>query len=282
MIKGAAVARHVDIVGFGRVGRALAGSLARAGYAVRAWTPTPRGRAGEDVEVHEGAMPTGFPSGDLVFLAVSDRAIESVAKALPLGEGQIVAHLSGAAGLDVLDVAAARGAEVGSLHPLVSVPPGASELPPCHAAVDGTDAARRALERLARELGLRPFHLPAERRGLYHAAASLAANGLVALSSLAARLLESMGMERKEAVEALLPLVGSAVEAVRSRGIPAALTGPVARGDAETVRRHLQALAGSDAETAYRALMQEALALARELGEANESALDTIAALLRK
>lgn len=281
MIKGAPVARHADIVGYGRMGRALSGSLARAGFRVRVWTPSLRGREAEGIELCEGPIPPGFPSGEFVFLAVSDRAIPTVARSLSVREGQIVAHLSGAAGLDVLEAAAACGAEIGSLHPLVSVPPGASELSPCHAAVDGTETARRALEDLAHALGLRPFFVPPEMRGLYHAAASLAANGLVALSSLAARLFERLGVARPEAVEALVPLLGSAVDALRSRGLPAALTGPVARGDAETVRRHLEVLESTDAEAVYRALMLEALALSRELGEASAEALDAIATLLK-
>lgn len=282
MIKADPVVRHVDIVGYGRLGKALAHSLSRAGASVRVWTPTVRGRGGEGIGVFEGEKPSGFPSGEIVLLAVSDRAIEAVAEDLEVREGQIVAHLSGAAGLDVLRSASSRGAEVGSLHPLLAVPAGAASLPEGFAAVDGSDEARRALEELARAIGLLPFHVPAEMRAVYHAAASLAANGLVALAGLAADLFGRMGMGRAEAVQALVPLLGAAVEGLASRGLPGALTGPVCRGDVETVRRHLEAIAGTSAERSYRALMTCALALSRELGEADEAALEAIASLLNE
>src|SRR5690606_8784645 len=226
MIQADPVVRHVAIVGYGRLGKALAHSLSRAGASVRVWTPTVRGRGGEGIGVFEGEKPSGFPSGEIVLLAVSDRAIEAVAEDLEVREGQIVAHLSGAAGLDVLRSASSRGAEVGSLHPLLAVPAGAASLPEGFAAVDGSDEARRALEELARAIGLRPFHVPAEMRAVFHAAASRAANGLVALAGLAADLFGRLGMGREEAVEALVPLLGAVVEGLSSRGLPGALTGP--------------------------------------------------------
>lgn len=272
--------RHADIVGFGRIGEALAVSLQRAGWRVRAWSPSARGRSSDCARLQEGPRPEDFPSAPLVFLACSDGAIAEVAAALPFRPGQIVAHLSGALGLDALAPAAARGAEVGSLHPLVAVPSGKAGLPPCHAAVEGSPPARRRLEALARELGLQPFSLPPAGRAAYHAAASLAANGLVALASLSSRLLENLGLERDQALRALLPLLRSAIEGLEHRGLPGALTGPVARGDEATVERHVDALAANEALPAYRALSAEALRLARELGEADPARLDAIARLL--
>ncbi|HLV60299.1 MAG TPA: DUF2520 domain-containing protein [Fredinandcohnia sp.] len=272
--------RHADIVGFGRIGEALAVSLTRAGWTTRAWSPSLRGRATAAGALVEGPRPEDFPSAPVVFLAVSDAAVAEVAANLPVRPGQVVAHLSGALGLDALAPAAERGAEVGSLHPLVAVPSGQDGLPPCFAAVEGSPRARAVLEGIARALGLRPFSLPPEGRAAYHAAASLAANGLVALESLAVRILASLGLRRDEALAALLPLVRSAVDGLERRGLPGALTGPVARGDASTVRRHLDALAESDALATYRALFVEALRLARELGEADPARLDAIAEIL--
>lgn len=273
--------RHVDIVGLGRMGRAFAVSLRRAGWKVRAWSPTPRGRLVEGISLTEGPRPEDFPSAPLVLLAVSDRSIGDAAVALPLRPGQLVVHHSGALGLEVLAPAEAQGAEVGSLHPLVAVASGAEGLPPCHAAVDGSESVRPRLESLAREVGLQPFTIPPEKRALYHATASLAANGLVALASLATRLLRELGLADAQAVSALAPLLASALEGLERRGLPGGLTGPVARGDEATVRRHLEALAGREALPTYLHLSEEMLRLARELGEAAPEKLAAIEALLR-
>src|SRR5690606_1661352 len=118
------------------------------------------------------------------------------------------------------------------------------------AAVDGTAAARPRLTDLAREVGLHPFHVPQDQRVRYHAAASLAANGAVALAGLAAQVLQPLGLRRDEALAALLPLLSSALAGLGRVGLPGGLTGPVARGDVEVVRRHLRALAGDEAEGA--------------------------------
>lgn len=263
------------------MGRAFAVSLSRAGWEVRIWSPSARGRVGAGVRLFEGERPSDFPSAPLVLLAVSDGAVEEVARTLPFGPGQLVVHHSGALGLEVLRPAASQGADVGSLHPLVAISSGAEGLPRGFAAVEGSDAIRGRLEILARELGLEPFSLPPEKRALYHATASLAANGLVALASLAARLLHELGLERSEAASALLPLLSSSLEGFEKRGLPRALTGPVARGDASTVHRHLEALSGHEALTAYLTLSEEMLRLARELGDAAPEKLREIEHLLR-
>ena len=147
---------------------------------------------------------------------------------------RFVGHLSGATALDALAPARERGAEAFSLHPLQTIPDGDADLTGAPCAVSGSSAAAlRLAERLAERLGMRPFEVPEERRAAYHAAASIASNLLVALEESAAELLDRIGIE--DARELLAPLVLRTAANWAERG-PEALTGPIARGDAATVR----------------------------------------------
>ncbi len=156
---------------------------------------------------------------------------------------------------------------VGSLHPLQSLPSveiGVERLPGSWCAVDGP----AGVERLAVSLGMRPFRVADDQRVTYHAAASIASNHLVALLGQAARIAVDAGIP----AEALLPLVRATLENVEALGPEAALTGPVARGDTDTVARHLDALP-TDEQRAYRALAAEALRLSGHADGPNQAAL---------
>ena len=209
------------IVGAGRVGTALAGALRAAGIAVE-------GPLGRD-------EPVRAPGP--VLLCVPDGQIASAAEAL--GGPRLVGHTSGATTLDFL---LAAGHEAFSLHPLMTVPRGAGpeQLAGAPAAVAGsTPRALRTARALAGAAGMRPIEIADEDRAAYHAAASVAANLLVALEDGAERLMASAGAGR----DALVPLVRAAVEAWAAQGGERALTGPIARGDDDTVARQRAAVA---------------------------------------
>jgi predicted short-subunit dehydrogenase-like oxidoreductase (DUF2520 family) len=181
-------------------------------------------------------------------------------------------HLSGALGLDALERLRARHA-IGSFHPLQSFP--APRPPDSFRGITvGIDAStptlRRRLERLAREIGASPLGVSDNQRPLYHAAAVFASNYVIAVVAEGVRLLEAIGWSRGKAERALLPLVEGVVANLRKGGTVGALTGPIRRGDAETVRRHLGALDGLRNELGagdiYRMLGQIALEVAREAG----------------
>lgn len=213
---------RIEIVGPGRLGRTLAPLLADAGHTVRL-----RSR-GESVD----------PDADLIWLTVPDRAIADVAGQLP--QGPAVAHASGATDLDALRPHPRRG----SLHPLMTFPGPEIATPslagvPC--AVDASDEPLAALlDGIARDLGLEPVRVPGDRR-LYHAAAVMAGNLATVLLAEAGRALSAAGVPPAQARAMLLPLLqASAGNAVHD---PArALTGPVARRDDATLRRHREAL----------------------------------------
>jgi predicted short-subunit dehydrogenase-like oxidoreductase (DUF2520 family) len=204
----------IAIVGAGRLGTALAAALGAA---------SPLGR---------GADARGATA---VLLCVPDAEIGAAAAAIE--PGPLVGHCSGATGLAVLSPH-----EAFSLHPLMTLPAGT----PHHVfegagcAVDGsTPRALAVAEALAARLGMRATRVTDEDRAAYHAAASIASNFLVTLEGAAERLAATAGVER----ELLAPIVRATVENWAARGADGALTGPIARGDDETVARQRAAVA---------------------------------------
>src|SRR5262249_38091926 len=146
-------------------------------------------------------------------------------------------------------------------------------------AVDATTPAlRRRLAALARRLGAKPRHVPDSQRVLYHAAAVSASNFVDVVVAEAVRTLGRLGWGEKEATAALVPLIEGAVENIRRKGPVKALTGPIRRGDAAVVARHLQAVDDPDL---YRMLALVALRIATEAGLAPDAAERTRRALTR-
>lgn len=218
-------------------------------------------------------VPGPPPPGSLLVLAVPDTALAGVAAewaaAGPAPQGAVALHLSGALPSSVLEPLRARGHAVGALHPLQTVAApderGAA-LRGIAFAFEGEAAARPAADAIARAAGGRVFDVPARGKAKYHAACVFAANYVVANAAVAARLLaEAASIPEADALAALLPLMDGALGNLTRVGLPRALTGPIARGDVEVVRRHLDAL---DAPTRalYSAQAREALRLARSAG----------------
>ncbi|HEV7772436.1 MAG TPA: DUF2520 domain-containing protein [Conexibacter sp.] len=210
------------MVGNGRLGRAMASGLREAGLTV------------------EGPLGRGArcPDADVVILAVPDAEIANAATAIERradGSGPLLGHCSGATTLEPL-----APHEAFSLHPLMTVPAdGPAQLAGASAAIAGTTPhARGIAHQLALHLGLTPIDVADEDRAAYHAAASIASNFLVTLEAAAEQLAASAGIDR----QALVPLVRATVENWAAMGPDRALTGPIARGDEETVDRQRQAI----------------------------------------
>jgi predicted short-subunit dehydrogenase-like oxidoreductase (DUF2520 family) len=237
-------AKPLVVVGRGRVGGSIAKAAELAG-----------------VEVRLASRDDPVDGAGAVLLCVPDEAIAEVCERVA-GAAPLVGHVSGASTLDVL--AAARGASTFSLHPLQTFADGETAVTGTPAAIAGSDQAATSFARsLAEALGMRPFEVPEESRAAYHAAAAMASNLLVALEESAADLVERLGIE--DARELLAPLVLRTAANWAERG-PAALTGPIARGDHATVERHRAALAEAAPELlpVYDALAARAEAVARE------------------
>lgn len=265
------MAEELVVAGRGNVGRSLVQAFHAAGRQARL---VPSGEA-------------DTPSGAIVFLAVPDAAVlgvaERIAKAKPPADAAFV-HVSGALGLDALSPLSDH--DVGSFHPLQSFP---SPQPP-EAFRDitvATDASSARLERrlaeLARELGARPRHVGDPDRVLYHAAAVFASNYTVAVVAEATRILQAAGWTADEAEQALIPLVRGTLANLGRSGSVKALTGPVRRGDADTVLRHVDALRKvRGAEDLYRMLGLVALEIAQDAGLDPAAARRTKRALTQK
>ncbi|HEY6875984.1 MAG TPA: DUF2520 domain-containing protein [Candidatus Dormibacteraeota bacterium] len=173
-------------------------------------------------------------------------------------------HLSGALGLDAL--APLKHNPVGSFHPLQSFPfyRDPSAFRGITIAIDASmPALRKSLFGLARGLGARPKLVTDRERVRYHAAAVFASNFVDAVIAEAVHELEAIGWSEREATAALMPLVEGAVENIRRKGVVAAMTGPIRRGDEETVSRHLEAVERPDL---YRILGSIALEIAEAAG----------------
>ena len=257
------------LVGAGRCGVQLARAIEASGLGVAGVeTRSPRGRA----RVRK-ALPgvRAFGEGDAlppvrgVLVAVPDSAIPACAERLAPRlhpTTTAVLHTSGLLAADALVSVARRGPATGSFHPMVSFPTAAGPLVALGgvvAAVEGSKAAVSEARRLALALGMRPVRLTAAAKPRYHAAAALAANLTHVLVVTAADLLTGVGFSRRGAVEALRPLVASAVEAALSARAMENLTGPLARGDGAAVLAHLEALP-EGAAAAYRAVAALAVA----------------------
>jgi predicted short-subunit dehydrogenase-like oxidoreductase (DUF2520 family) len=281
----------VGVVGAGRAGAALGAALARAGHHVVAASAVSRQSLARVEAMLPGAAvvtpPEVLAVSDLVLLTVPDDLLAGLVAGLAATDsvrpGQFLVHTSGRYGVGVLDVATQRQALPLALHPVMTfsgTPTDLARLVGATFGVTAPDRLRPAAEALVLEVGAEPVWVAEELRPLWHAALSHGANHLVTLVAQSMDLLRAAGVAEPSRV--LAPLLSAALDNVLRSG-DAALTGPVARGDAGTVAAHVQALKRVDPEAlrTYRSLARatadRALASGR-LGAADaEALLDALA-----
>jgi predicted short-subunit dehydrogenase-like oxidoreductase (DUF2520 family) len=255
---------QVGVIGAGRVGTALAAALARAGHRVVAASAVSEAslrRIRRDLPGTAIARPEQVVAeAGLVLLTVPDDVLPGLVAGLAATgaelEGRLLAHASGRHGLAVLEPAVRRGAMPLALHPVMTFtgrPDDIDRLAGISFGVTAPEPLRPVAEALVMEMGGEPVFIDEQRRGLYHAALASAANHLVTLVVQAGDLLRDAGVA--DPARMLGPLLSAALDNALRLG-DAALTGPVARGDAETVASHLEALAAAapNALPAYLAL----------------------------
>ena len=236
---------RLRIIGPGRAGGSLAAALGRSGWEVA----EPLGRADD--------ASRALHDVDLLVVATPDAVLAEVAGTVEPSDTAVIAHLAGSLGLEVL----APHRRVAALHPLVSLPEadiGARRLASgAWFAVAGDPIVQRAVA----DLGGRWFQVADEDRASYHAAAVVASNHLVALLGQVERIAAGIDVP----FEAYLDLARATLDNVATLGPAAALTGPAARGDWDTIARHLAALAPAETD-AYRALADAARRLVDDSG----------------
>ncbi|MGH3444863.1 MAG: Rossmann-like and DUF2520 domain-containing protein [Nocardioidaceae bacterium] len=266
---------RVGVIGAGRVGAVVGAALREAGYpiaAVAGESTASRTRIQNLLPGVRVDKPTAVArSCDLLLLTVPDDMLANVAAMLSasgaIRPGQVVVHTSGKHGLAVLEPAAARGARVLAMHPALTFTGTGvdlARLPGCVYGVTATPDTRPLAEQIAADLDGSVMWVPEAGRPLYHGALAHGANHLVTLVAQAMELLEEAGVSDPAAT--LRPLLTAALDNALAVG-DAALTGPIVRGDVETVRAHLRDIAATAPDT-----LESYVALAR--ATANRAVLD--------
>jgi predicted short-subunit dehydrogenase-like oxidoreductase (DUF2520 family) len=293
--------KAVAIIGAGRLGGAVGRLLANAGYRVVAVTARTRRSAANAARFIGAGEPmadavAAATRGAIVLITVPDREIrgacERIAAAGGFRRGSLVIHASGAQTREPLEAAREAGALRAVVHPLQSVPSrerGVANLPGSFYRIEADPGALRRARAIVRDLGGRELALPRwgsepSSAAIYHAGAVAASNYLVTLLDFAVRHFQVLGAERGEALQAILPLVRGTLANVERLGIPAALTGPIARGDAATVAGHVAALRRRAPELLelYRLLARHTIPLAREQGGLSGEAAEKLLQIVRQ
>lgn len=262
-------ALRVGVVGAGRVGAVLAAALEAAGHTVVAAageSDASRSRIADLLPRATNLKPTAVArSCDLLLLTVPDDMLPNVVTVLSdsgaISADQYVVHTSGRHGLAVLDPAARVGARVLAMHPAMTFTGTAIDLERLRGCVFGLTAGqseRAVAEDLVADLGGRPMWVPEEMRTLYHSGLAHGANHLVTLVSQAMELLAAAGAD--DPAGTLRPLLTAALDNALEQG-DSALTGPIVRGDVNTVRAHLADIAANAPHTlaSYVAMARDTL-----------------------
>jgi predicted short-subunit dehydrogenase-like oxidoreductase (DUF2520 family) len=270
------VTDRVLIIGAGQVGR----GLLRAFRAARIDVLGLHGHRPSPYATTSGALPSSLSSANTIVVAVRDDQIDDALEDLikergsagrgRLASGAVIVHTSGSAEPELIPRLSDFGLSGGTFHPLVPFanPERAAELLN-HAwiGIDGDEQARATSRRLAGHLGARTLEIPQGRKSAYHAAAVMSSNFPVVLASIAADVLASLGIPERSAQHAVHGLMQGAVQNLGDVSPVEALTGPVVRGEIDTVMRHLAGLRDhAEAKAVYKRMSLAALNIAAERG----------------
>ena len=240
----------IGIVGAGAVGTALAVALSRGGWPIHAVASRDAGRRERVRSLVDVTRVFADPEPildevELIILAVPDDVIAPLAGSLRMYSGQAMIHTSGALGAEVLAPAMAAGTQVGAFHPLVAFADTERAVEALHGAtvaIEGDDQLVSMLAEMAEVIGGHPVRLAPGSKAAYHAAAVLAAGGLVALLDAIAELGRVAGLDEAGSLAVYGPLIEGTLGNARALGIRASLTGPMTRGDVGTLEAHLATL----------------------------------------
>ncbi len=273
--------RKIGFIGAGTVGTAIACLLGRKGYNVTIVSSRTDKSARQFIERVPGCRIAATNQevankADIVFITTPDAIIPTIAAELSWHPGQSVIHCSGADTAATLQPARQSGATTGTFHPLqtfANCPQAIINLPGSTFAIEAEEPLLGTLKKMAEDIGGRWIVLKAEDRVLYHASAVIASNYLVTLVKMATDLWQTFGIPPEEATKALLPLIKGTLNNIENVGIPGCLTGPVARGDAGTVRKHLESIAKSAPELLdiYIQLGRQTIPIALAKGKIDEN-----------
>lgn len=273
------------VVGCGKLGSALSEQLVNAGYRPEGFssrTLTSAEKAARLAGIDRfGTIPWEITaSADIVFITTPDDAIGETCKEIAENNGfkeqAIVLHCSGSLPSTILAVPDSLPVSTGSMHPLQSfatVTKGVNPFSGINVAVEGKTIAVEKAKEIATDLHANSFTIKTDAKTLYHASAVVASNYLVTLQGMAFKLIEAAGISPDDAYSVLGPLIEGTVSNIKKTGIADALTGPIVRGDVETVRTHIQSINAKTPEFThlYKTLGLYTLTVAEERGSLSKA-----------
>jgi predicted short-subunit dehydrogenase-like oxidoreductase (DUF2520 family) len=280
----------LGFIGAGTVGTALAARLNGRGYAVVAVSSRSRNSAQNLAQSVNGCRVFDSQgvadAAELVLITTPDDAIAGVASQVKWRPGQGVIHCSGADSTAILKPAKDSGAQVGVFHPLqtfASVKQAMENMPGSTFALEAEEPLLKKLKDMATALGGHWVELKAGDKVLYHAAAVIACNYLVTLVKLATDLWQTFDVPPQKATQALLPLLRGTIHNIDTVGIPQCLTGPIARGDVGTIKKHLDALeqAAPHLVSTYRELGLQTIPIAVAKGRIDKNQAEELRVILQ-
>jgi len=283
---------NLGFIGAGTVGTALSVRLNSKGYPIVAVSSRSRTSAENLAQAVNGCHVSDNNQGvadnaELIFITTPDDAIASVASQIQWHPGQSVVHCSGADSTDILEPAKKLGAQVGAFHPLqtfASAKQAIENIPGSTFALEAEEPLLNTLKDMATALDGHWVELKASDKVIYHASAVIACNYLVTLVKLAADLWQSFAVPPHQVTQALLPLLRGTLNNIDTVGIPQCLTGPIARGDIGTIKKHLDALqqTAPDLLSTYRELGLQTIPIALAKGRINQHQAQELRTILEQ
>jgi predicted short-subunit dehydrogenase-like oxidoreductase (DUF2520 family) len=276
---------RITIVGAGNLTSALAPVLRAAGYVIEQIVSRPAAASlrkatelARKVQARAVAVDAAQISAEIVWFCVPDGEIEKASQSLVEAcdwRGKIALHSSGALTSDALRMLHSRGATVASVHPMMTFVHGSRPaLKGVPFALEGDRKAVNAARKIVINLQGQPYSVSKRRKENYHALGMFASPLLTALLAATERVAGAAGVNRKDARKRMLPILRQTLANYGQLGAPESFSGPIARGDVETVAKHLKSLSGiAGAREIYIALAQNAL---RDLPAKNRTALGKI------
>ncbi|SHK01345.1 Predicted oxidoreductase, contains short-chain dehydrogenase (SDR) and DUF2520 domains [Caminicella sporogenes DSM 14501] len=242
---------RIGFIGAGKVGKAFGAYLYKKGFNVvgyfsKTFNSSLKGASLTNSKAFKNLEDLTKES-EIVFITTNDDEIQRVCKLLVekdiLHNGQILVHMSGASSSTILGRAKAKGCFIYSMHPLqafADVDKAVRDLENTVFSIEGDAEKICVLENMLKITGNNYFKINSEQKSIYHAAACVVSNYLVALIDYGLSLMKSIGIEEKEGYKALYPLIEGTIKNIYDLGTEKALTGPIARGDIDTVNKHLE------------------------------------------
>ncbi|HJM36872.1 MAG: F420-dependent NADP oxidoreductase [Dehalococcoidales bacterium] len=282
----------LGFIGTGITGTALALRLYERGYpimAVSSLTHTSAEKLAQTIHKCRAVNnnQTVADNAELIFVTTPDDIITRVVAEVKWRPGQSIVHCSGADSTAILEPARKLGARVGAFHPLqtfASAQQALENLPTSTFSVEAEEPLLTTLKDMAITLDGHWITLKASDKVIYHAAAVITCNYLVTLVKLSTDLWQTFGVPPQEATRALLPLLRGTIRNIETIGIPRCLTGPIARGDTGTIKKHLDTLEKIDQEllSTYRELGRQTIPIALDKGRINQQQAEKLKSLLDK